>query len=441
MCAMQIPNEPVIQPENGGPEEDEIRGLEDTQAAFIENAPDTPGAGSQSLTGQINDEEPIQLDDEPSEGDTTRSAPLSAEPNGFSAVAQEIDHTAQTRRVAAHPPAEGTSPSEPAMSVEPEQSSAAAPLESAGKRRPRWILFSVLGLLALGTIALLAGLGGYLSGISMRENAAVTQVAQAAKEQYDLGVEDYVQGNYFRARQRFEYVIQINPSYPGAVDMLADVLLELSTTATPTLLPTQTVIPTADLRGVEELYNQGEGYLASGEWSQAIDAFLQLRKTNPEYRTVEIDGKLFLALRHRGRDKILLESDLEGGIYDLTLAQRFGIMDVEGQSLLNWSTYYLTGASFWDLDWAQAAFYFGQVAPHAPNLVDKSGVTARERYRVALVSYARLLFNQKQFCTAQEQLAIALTILQDPEIQSAHDQAAQLCSGVPAPGEEPTQAP
>jgi hypothetical protein len=46
-----------------------------------------------------------------------------------------------------------------------------------------------------------------------------------------------------------------------------------------------------------------------------------------EYRTVEIDGKLF-GLAHRGRDKILLGLDLEGGIYDLT-AQRFGIMDVE----------------------------------------------------------------------------------------------------------------
>jgi len=436
---MQIPNDNEIQPENGEPEEDEIRGLEDTQAALIQNAPEGPEVGSQETTARINDEELRPSDGEPSPGDTTPSVRLNGEPNGIPVDAQEIGHSAQTMRVAARHPAEEKPLSDTAGRQEP--APALAPVESAGKRRPRWILFSVLGLLALGTIALLAGLGGYLSGISLRENAAITQVAQAAKEQYELGVEDYIQGNYFRARQRFEYVIQINPSYPGAVDMLANVLLELNTTATPTLLPTQTIVPTADLRGVEELYNQGEQHLVNGEWSQAIDAFLQLRKTNPEYRTVEIDGKLFLALRHRGRDKILLESDLEGGIYDLTLAQRFGIMDVEGQSLLNWSTYYLTGASFWDLDWAQAAYYFGQVAPYAPNLVDKSGITARERYRVALVRYASQLLNQKQFCTAQEQLAIALSILQDPEIQSAHDQAAQLCSGVPAPGEEPTQAP
>ncbi|OGO30008.1 MAG: hypothetical protein A2Z16_01785 [Chloroflexi bacterium RBG_16_54_18] len=439
MFAMQIPNDNDIQPENGEPEEDEIRGLEDTQAAFIQNAAERPDDGSQVVTDEINDEELMPPDGEPLPGVTRRSVRPSSEPNGISVDAPEMDYSAQTMRVAARLPAEQIPLSDTAGSQE--RAPAPAPLESPGKRRPRWILISVLGLFALGTIALLAGLGGYLSGISMRENAAITQVAQAAKEQYELGVDDYVQGNYFRARQRFEYVIQINPSYPGAVNMLADVLLELSTTATPTLLPTQTVVPTADLRGVEELYNQGEQHLVNGEWSQAIDAFLQLRKTNPEFRTVEIDGKLFLALRHRGRDKVLLESDLEGGIYDLTLAQRFGIMDVEGQSLLNWSTYYLTGASFWDLDWAQAAYYFGQVAPHAPNLVDKSGITARERYRVALVRYASQLLNQKQFCTAQEQLAIALTILQDPEIQTAHDQAAQLCSGVPAPGEEPTQTP
>lgn len=426
---MQIPNQNEIQPENEFPEEDEIRGLEDTQAALVNDEAGGREDVSQSLTLQFNANEPAHSPVEISQAETGGALP--EEP-------ADGDATAATVRLEAHPPA-ATSLEEP--DGKQARASNPDPQATGGKRRSRWVVISILGLVGLGLIALLAGLGGYLSGISMRENAAITQVALAAKEQYELGVDDYVAGNYIRARQRFEYVIQIDPAYPGAVDMLADVLLELSITATPTLLPTATVVPTADLRNVEELYNQGDQFLANGEWTQAIDAFLQLRKTNPDYRQVEIDGKLFLALRHRGRDKILLESDLEGGIYDLTLAQRFGIMDVEGQSLLNWSTYYLTGASFWEIDWEQAAYYFGQVAPHAPNLVDKSGIPARERYRVALVNFARLLFNQKQFCTAQEQLAIALSILQDPEIQSAHDQAAQACSGVPAPGEEPTQAP
>lgn len=421
MCAMQMANNNEDQPEK-----DEIHGLEDTQAAFLPDTATDQPEESQSPTLRIN------RDELGSPGEETWQGKLPPD------ELPEVDQTSATAGLESEYLA-GPPPSELAGDRMPGPEPARR--ASGGKRRSRWVLISVLGLLGLATIALLAALGGYFSGISMRENAAITQVAQAAKEQYELGVEDYVAGNYSRARQRFEYVIQIDPAYPGAVDMLANVLLELSTTATPTLLPTATIIPTADLRGVEELYNQGDQYLANGQWTEAVDAFLQLRKTNPEYRQVEIDGKLFLALRHRGRDKILLESDLEGGIYDLTLAQRFGIMDVEGQSLLNWSTFYLTGASFWEIDWGQAAYYFGQVAPHAPNLVDKSGITARERYREALIRYASQLINQKQFCTAQEQLAIALSILQDPEIQVAHDQAAQACSGVPAPSEEPTQAP
>lgn len=447
MCAMQIPNDNESLLEDEQPQETEIHGLEDTQANLIPEMPETSTVDTQATTVRIHrddegrpasDSALIEADHSPSLTAEPAETPAQDEALALDEAPQDV-HTAQTVRLAARPAdlaEQATETSETAPPTPPPTSS-----EKAGKRRPRWVLISVLGLLALGTIALMAGLTGYFSGISMRQNAAITQVAQAARDQFELAVEDYAQGNYFRARQRLEYVIQIDPSYPGAVDLLADVLMELNTTATPTLIPTATPVPTADLRGVEELYNQGAQYMMNGEWTQAIDAFLSLRKSNPDYRKVEIDGQIFLALRHRGRDKILLEQDLEGGIYDLTLAGRFGIMDVEGQSLLTWSTAYITGASFWEIDWSQAAYYFSQVAPYAPNLMDKSGMTARERYRQALVRYASILLNQKQFCKAQEQLAIALSILQDPEIQAAHDQAAQLCSGVPAPGEQPTQEP
>ena len=441
MCAMEMPKEDETLPAADHPETDEIHGLEETQATFIQNDQKNGAAGASDAKKPPPGQAGTIPDGDLSGEDTARTVRLPAEPTSTPPDAlPEPDYAAQTIRIKSRTPLEKEEPPDQVPSLKAETAPLLQPVK---KRRSRWLGVSLLGLLGLGLIAILSGLGGYFSGIAMRQDAAITQVAQAALEQYELGVQDIAQGNYFRARQRFEYVIQLNPAYPGAVEKLADVLLELSTTATPTLLPTPTLSPTPDLRGVEELYNQGLQLLNNSEWSKAIDAFLQLRKTDPEFRKVEIDGQLFLALRHRARDKILNEADLEGGLYDLTLAQRFGIMDAEGQSLINWATFYITGASFWEIDWSQAAYYFGQVAPHAPNLRDKSGVTALERYRVALVRYASQLLNQKQFCQAQEQLAIALTIVQDPEIQAAHAQAAQLCAGPPPPesSEEPTQAP
>lgn len=308
------------------------------------------------------------------------------------------------------------------------------------RKKRSWLLFSFLGLLALLLVAALSGFGGYMSGISRRQSAESTQVSQVARQQYDLAVQEIQSGEFFRARQRLEYVIRLDPAYPGAVEKLSDVLLELNTTATPTLVPTVTLTPTPDLRDVQQLFDQAQQFLLDGSWTSAIDVLLSLRQSDPEYRQVDVDGMLFIALRNSGRDKILKEIDLEGGIYDLTLAGRFGLLDTEAQSLLNWSSLYITGASFWELDWGQAAYYFGQVAPHAPNLMDKSAMTAAQRYRIALVEYAKQLLNQKNPCEAAKQLEIALSINQDGETQSLYEQALGRCTGQtqPKPG---TQTP
>lgn len=316
--------------------------------------------------------------------------------------------------------------------------------ETKPKKRPSWVVYSLLGLLGLVLIALVSGFAGYGSGIQMRRSAESTQVSQVVSEQFQLGIQEFEQGNYFRARQRFEYVIRMDPNYPGAVEKLADVLLELNTTATPTLVPTPTLTPTPDMRGVQELFNQSQQYLLDSDWDNAIETLLALRQSDASFQMVNVDGSLFLALRNRGRDKIINQSDLEGGIYDLTLAKKFGVLDAEASGLLNWSTLYITGASFWEIDWGQAAYYFSQVAPNVPNLRDGSGLTASERYRTSLFNYAKLLAQSKRWCDAATQLEVALSMGSDPEMQQAYAELAQRCANQQAPqseNPEPTKSP
>ena len=332
--------------------------------------------------------------------------------------------------------------------------------EAAPKSRPKttstgkrggisWIMFPILGLLALMLIAFTSGVGGYFSGISLRKSAEATQVSQVIQEQYQLGLQDMGQGQYSRARQRFEYVIRLDPNYPGVTEKLSEVLLELSTTATPTLLPTPTVTPTPDLRGSQVLYDQSQQYILNKDWKNAIDTLLVLRKADPAYRPVDVDGMLFLTLRNQGGDKILKEADLEGGIYDLTLANKFGPLDSEAQALLNWSGMYITGASFWGIDWEQAVQYFSQVAPQLPNLRDGSGMTATERLRIAYFEYGNTLARQGHFCRAVEMYQLSLAIAPDPKVEEAGNLAVKGCSqgGVPdtgttpKPGKKPKNTP
>jgi len=304
-------------------------------------------------------------------------------------------------------------------------------------RRLSWRGWTVYGLLALFLIAVASAFMGYNAGIGERKRAEVEQVAVRVEEQYQLGLQDLEAGRYDLARQRFEYVIQLNPNYPGVTDKLAEVLLRLNSTATPTVAPTPTVTPTPDLRGVEELFQQAQTDLANYNWSAAIDTLLALRKADINYRAVWVDDMLYVSFRNRGTDKILKEGDLEGGIYDLTLAEQFGPLDADASGYQTWARLYITGASFWELDWSQAVYYFAQVAPALPNLRDGSGWTATERYRLALIGYGGQLADAGEWCAAVEQYELALELGDDPEVRDLMDFAAQGC----AEGEERPEPP
>lgn len=311
------------------------------------------------------------------------------------------------------------------------QAGEAPPQELPTRRSWRWAIYALLGLLLLGGIALVSAYGGYLSAIELRLNNEATQAFSEAQRQFELGMQDLQAQRYDLARQRFEYVIRINPNYPGVTEALAQALLALNTTATPTLVPTPTLSPTPDLRGQEELYLQAREFMAGGDWTAAIDTLLLLRKRFPDYLTVEVDGLLYMALRNRGVQKIAQQADLEGGTYDLALAASFGPLDVEARNWRDWAVLYVRGASFWDVDWEQAVYYFSQLAQIAPNLMDASRLTAVERYYLALVGYGDWLARQERWCDAANQYQLAANLRSDPEVAPTAAFIAEQCANPP----------
>jgi tetratricopeptide (TPR) repeat protein len=308
-----------------------------------------------------------------------------------------------------------------------------------------WIWWSLLGIFVLLLIALGSVRLGYQSAIQKRLGFQSTQVAAEAQAQFDLGVQDQQAGHYDMARQRFEYVMQIDPNFPGITEKLAEAMVAMISTATATIAPTPTLTPTPDTRGREELFTQAQASLLASDWSTTIDTLLTLRKRDPTFMAVKVDGMLFVALRNRGVDKIARQADLEGGTYDLALAERFGPLDVEARNWRDWATLYVRGASFWDVDWAQAVYYFGQLVQIAPNLVDGSGYTAFERNILALLGYGDWFARQGKFCEAQQQYEAALGIRDDPVARPTADFAARKCQEANAPANTPvpqdTQTP
>jgi len=300
------------------------------------------------------------------------------------------------------------------------------------KKFPRWLVaLCVVTLIAIGL------LGGYGSGLGQRYAARNTQVAGQLDDQFKLGTQAVEAGNYELARQYFEYILRTDSNFPGIQAAYTDLLLLMQVTPTPVFSPTPLISPTPDLRAAEEIYNTALQLLNASDWNAAITNLDSLRKAFLTYRTAEVDGMYFMALRQRGVEKITTgcqDVNLEGGIYDLTLAEHFvdiGNLDASAESLRTYARLYIIAASFWDQDWLQAQNFFAQVMTGYPNMSDSSCMSATRRWVEATIKVADQLFAAGDPCAAATQYANAFTV-NDPYNATAYPTATEVwnnCNG------------
>jgi len=318
------------------------------------------------------------------------------------------------------------------------------------KPAPRWrsTLYSVAGVLALIGLGLF---GGFQSGLSARSQAKSAIISEQLAEQFQYTLVDMQFGRYEAAKQRLEFIILSDPSYPGAQDKYAEVLVLLTI---PTPSPTPSLTPTPDLRGIETLFASAQQLIVAQDWPNALASLDQLRKQDRTYKTSLVDGMYYFALRNYGMNLITQQGNLEGGIYQISLAERFcsgtPCLDRDANGLREGARAYIQAASFFGLDWKQAAFLFSQVAGGWPSLWDGT-MTAAQRYQISLMRYGDELFAQNNFCEAyaQYQLAASISNLDQTAAKNANKsfQACYPPTGTPiptlpaAPSDIPTDIP
>ena len=296
------------------------------------------------------------------------------------------------------------------------------------------------GIIAVLVITAIGALGGYFSGIANRKATENNNRALAASMQYQLGLTDLQAGRYGFAKQRFEYVIELDPGFPGVLEKMAEIAIVMNATATPTPAPIPTAAPTLDLSGVENLLAQSKQFLVAKDWSGAISALDAIRKGNPSFKTLEVDGLYFLALKYRGIEKIYQLGKLESGIYDITLMTRFGPMDVDSRDASEWATSYIYGTSFWGVDFLRVVKDLEIVYTNFPNLQDQGHVTAFERYRMALAGVGDQLALKEKWCDAVPYYFKSLQVGDNGKVGEAYTKANNKCIAL-TPTETPTVAP
>src|SRR5215213_8027228 len=163
-------------------------------------------------------------------------------------------------------------------------------------RRGRTFLFSALGLIFILVLAVLAGYG---SGLSIRKTNQSSTISQQLGEQFQYALVDIEFGRYANAKQRLEFIIGKDPTFPGA----------------------------------QEKLTQAQQLITAQDWPNAIGTLDQIRKLDATYKTGQVDGMYYFALRNYGYDLITKQGNLEGGIYQFTLAERFGPLDRDAAGL------------------------------------------------------------------------------------------------------------
>lgn len=332
-------------------------------------------------------------------------------------------------------------------------------------RRSGWFITAIV-LVVVVLVAATAS--GVAFGINDRVSLAENQASPRIQSQITSARLDIEEGRYEIALSRLDWILDEMTEFLSDEELAeigelySQTLVLLASVVTPTPQPSPTpeepeFTPTPDLRGAEDLFNTARQFMADRAWDDAIQTIQALRQMDLTFRTVQVDGMLYIALRNRGIQKILTEGSLEPGIYDLTLAERFAPLDSRAEGLRTWTRLYITGASFWDVDWGQVVFYFEQVYPHLPNLRDGTQMTATERFRIGAIEYASQLAFAGEYCLAQEYFQRALSISDDPVVQPTAQWVAEECwnetnqpetqprppqeGPTPTPGNGPTPTP
>jgi len=189
--------------------------------------------------------------------------------------------------------------------------------------------------------------------INRRKAAEQDQRFVLATTQYELALQDQRNGNLGMALSRVEYVMMVYPQFPGVDDKLKEILLAIGTSSTPVAsnpLPIATPEPTKDTRAVSELFRSLQEQYASKDWTAILNTVKSMRDADPSYEAVKVDGIYYGALRNVAIEEIQ-KGNLEPGLFDMAMAESMGPMDTDAEAYRMWAGMYLTGASWWGINW------------------------------------------------------------------------------------------
>jgi len=267
---------------------------------------------------------------------------------------------------------------------------------------PFVISLSIIAVLVVGLCIM--AYAGYKVGTAQNKMVAATAMAREVAVQYDLASKNIDMGQYKMAVERLEFVVNVEPNYAGATDLLDQTRTKLDTTAIPIVEPTKVIIAIQDSMTSEESLSIIRTAYSDQEWQNVISNIDSLKASGASYDGDVVDGILFVALRNRGIQRIEV-GDLELGLADLEHAEQITALDEVANQRRRWASLYQSASTFWDINWTIVIDNLIILHQIAPNFRDTSS-----KLWAARTVYGEVLLQQEDYCLAEEQFAFALEI-------------------------------
>jgi tetratricopeptide (TPR) repeat protein len=304
--------------------------------------------------------------------------------------------------------------------------------ESESRKFRRSVLLAAIAICVILTALLVAGLGGAVAGQNERRLQATETTRADISLQYQLGLADLSAGNYTMAEQRFEWILQLDPQYPGAAERLAEARQAMSQGTLPPVTSTPSPLPPSDTASLDDLFAEAEQYVADRQWEAAISRLEAVQARDRTYREVDVKELLYQALSTLGL--IYVRGDrLEEGVVLLEQARTIRPLDDQAEGELLLANLYITGLTYWNLNWPIAVDNLEAVYAVAPAYRD-----VFDRLVQAHVLFGDQLVEIGTPCEAAEQYEASLVYQFDAEVNDKYEQAAYNCLN-PSPTPTPTQ--
>lgn len=248
----------------------------------------------------------------------------------------------------------------------------------------------------------------------LQKRVRLTQ--ETAEEHYAAGLAHLENGEYELAVAELELTLRLVPSYREAEEKLSEVKAKLEVQATPTV--------EIQKQAAASFFRQAQTFYHERRWENVVLTLERLRTVDPDYEPEAVEEMLFATFYSQGL-RLINEGRLEEALryLDKALELKPAQEDVLEQRKL--AALYLTAISYWGADWDKAIATFSELYSIEPEYID-----VKQRLYEAYINKGDLHADQDEWCSAEEQYALAVEIKPDQAGEEKRIGANRLCLGI-----------